>query len=265
MARGNIIWGAILVLLGVLFLMDNLGLLPGSWSVWSLFWPLLLIGLGLRGVMSAFDRGARTEVFSTPLDGISRARVKVRHGAGELRIQDGTAPQTLVDGVFGGGVISDVRRNGDEADVDLRMPDVMVGWPFGASQGFNWMVGLDRQVALSLEIDGGASRMILDLRNLQVKDLRLNTGASATEIEFPAQAGETSARIESGAASVNVRVPFGVAARIRVKGALSSSQIDTSRFAQQGAGDQYESPDFASAENRLDLELQTGVGSVTVR
>ena len=263
MRKNDLVWGGLLILLGGLLLLENMGLLPRGVNVWGIFWPLALIGLGVSWVLGAVGQGAQTETLAIPLEGSASARVKLHHGAGELRIDDAADPDQLLDGVFGGGVISDVRRDNGQARVDLRVPDAAFAWPVGPGRVLDWRVGFDRQIPLELVIEGGASRMILDLRNLRVSDLRLATGASATELYFPTQAGETRARIESGAASVDMRVPDGVAARIRFKGALSNVDIDMTRFAR--VGEVYESPDYASAENRLDLEVESGVGSVSVR
>jgi hypothetical protein len=121
---------------------------------------------------------------------------------------------------------------------------------------------LTPEVPLSLDLEVGASRNILNLRDLRVTDLRLSTGASASEIEMPANAGETRAWIRSGAASIDVHIPAGVAARIEARGGLASIRVDTVRFPQVGGV--YQSPDFSSAENRVHLDIETGVGSVFV-
>jgi hypothetical protein len=68
--------------------------------------------------------------------------------------------------------------------------------------------------------------------------------------------------VSSGAASVNIRIPQGVAARIRWRGGLSSINVDPSRFPR--FGDTYQSPDYDSAANKVDLDVEMGVGSVTV-
>jgi hypothetical protein len=44
---------------------------------------------------------------------------------------------------------------------------------------------------------------------------------------------------------------------------LGSIQVDESRFPRMGDG--YQSTDYATAENRVDLDIQGGVGSVHVR
>ena len=46
--RGSLVGPMILIALGVVFLLNNLGILP--WSIWEVIlrlWPILLIGIGL--------------------------------------------------------------------------------------------------------------------------------------------------------------------------------------------------------------------------
>ena len=80
---------------------------------------------------------------------------------------------------------------------------------------------------------------------------------------LPANAGLCTTKIESGAASVVIQVPAGVAGKIYVQSGLSGINIDTSRFMHSGS--YYESPDYASATNKVDIRIETGVGSVSVR
>jgi hypothetical protein len=57
-------------------------------------------------------------------------------------------------------------------------------------------------------------------------------------------------------------VPGSVAARIRSRVALGSSQIDEARFPR--LGDVSQSADYGTSENRVDIDVQGGVGSVRV-
>jgi hypothetical protein len=72
----------------------------------------------------------------------------------------------------------------------------------------------------------------------------------------------TTVRAETGAASVVIEVPTGVAARIRSRMALGSSHVDELRFPRVTTG--FESPDYATASNRADIDLRGGVGSIRV-
>jgi hypothetical protein len=70
--------------------------------------------------------------------------------------------------------------------------------------------------------------------------------------------------VESGAASLDFSVPQGVAARIRFKQGASSSTIDQARFPLTDSG-LYQSPDFDSATNKVEINLEGGANSVNVR
>ena len=76
-------------------------------------------------------------------------------------------------------------------------------------------------------------------------------------------AGHTRVHIGAGAASVAIRVPSGVAGRIRVKGGLAGIAVDKGRFPRMG--DVYQSTDYDTAPNKVDVDIETGVGSVDVR
>jgi hypothetical protein len=69
-------------------------------------------------------------------------------------------------------------------------------------------------------------------------------------------------KAEAGAASLTFIVPNGVAARIHGTVALGSMRVDEDRFPR--FGNDYQSTDYGSAINRVDLDVNGGVGSVRV-
>jgi hypothetical protein len=266
--RSHYFWPITLILLGVLLLLDNLGILPGG--AWGWIWPIVLIWLGLSLLLGRRGR-ARFELVedSLPLDGATSARMKLRHGAGRLVVRAGAAPALLFAGTFGGGVDKHVDRSGDLLDVVLQAAAQdwtrwMGPWNWGGQPGgLNWTLGLNPTIPLELTLETGASESALDLSALRVTDLAIKTGASSTEVTLPAQAGQMRAKIESGAASVRVSVPSGVAARIRGHMGVGELDVDQGRFPRRSDG--YESDDFETAANRVELEIQGGVGQVSVR
>lgn len=271
MRNGSIFWGIGLVLLGGVLLAQTTGVIPPGVNVWAIFWSTLLVLFGVSMLVRALGGGSsRRQEAREPLQGARRVVINFRHGAGELRVAGGAEEQDLFSGTFGGGVNAKVRHVGDTAMAELSTS--VDTFPFfGAySRGdLDWNVSLNPAVPLELSFELGASRNLLNLRDLLVKELRLQTGASATELEFPAQAGQTHAVIRSGAASVDLRVPAGVAARIHASGGLASIDVDTGRFPRISSegliGGEYRSPDYDSAANRLDLDVETGVGAVSIR
>jgi hypothetical protein len=193
---------------------------------------------------------------STPLAGASEASVRIKFGGGELFVGHGP-DEMLISGEFRGGVI---RRSVAPGKVELEQE--AWHWPWGGNWP-RWRIGLTGAVPMDLQVEGGASKTVLDLHELRVRSLGIKTGASETRVTLPRAAGLTTVKSESGAAAVFFNVPAGVAARIRTKMGLGGSDIDTARFPRVGDG--WESPDFASATNRVEIDAQGGLGSVTVR
>ena len=252
-------WPIAWIVVGVVLLLattGGLGTDPGS--LFTTWWPWALIVLGVWFLIGAFVVGGSPlrEELALPLDGATAAAVRIRFGGGTLTT--GTAAAgNLVDGVYAGGVRQRVAGPGRvelEQDVSNALP-----WLERRSE---WTVGLTAEAPLDLTVETGASRTSLDLSGLQVRNLELRSGASDTRIILPRAAGVTTVRAETGAASLAIEVPAGVAARIRSRLALSSSQIDQAHFPR--VGDAYESPDFASAPNRADIDVRGGVGSLKV-
>lgn len=266
MRRPAVFWGTVLVLVGLVLFLDNLGVF-GNVSVWSLIWPLLLIAAGVWVLVGAVWRAQslQMEPVSIPLGDAARAKVKVQHGAGRLAVSAGAEQALLISGECAGGLDYAAEREGDTLEV--RMKPATEAWAFpwnwGPRRGLDWNLRFTGEVPLALKFETGAGEYHLDLSGLRVTELELETGASATSLVLPAQAGYTDAEISCGAASVSIRVPEGVAARIRVESGLAGISVDRERFPRVEGG--YQSPDYGSAANRVDLKIEAGVGSVEVR
>jgi hypothetical protein len=261
MRRSAIFWGGMLVLFGILFLLSNLGFL--EINIWSLFWPVLLIGWGLWFLYGYFFRPqAEVEHATIPLEGAAQARVRVNHAAGKLNIYAGAGIDELAEGDFSGGLDLSSRRSGDTLEVTMKVPPQVIVFPFGPGTTLDWSFGLARQLPLELELETGANDAQVDLTDLQVNRLSLKSGASSTTVRLPASAGLTRVSVETGAASVKLFVPQGVAARISGSSGLASIHVDERRFPRLGGTNQ--SPDYETAENKVEIMISVGVGSVDV-
>ena len=266
MSRGNIFWGSLILLLGVILLINQL--FPG-FNAWGVFWPLVLIGLGVWFLVGRSWGGSRnlvTEQVHFPLEDIREARIQLHHGAGRLEIMSSGTPGELLSGSFSGGVEKRLERSGSAARVDLRTASgaMFIGWPFDyGQQGLSWNIAVTREIPLQLEVETGASETRLNLHDLLVTELRLKTGASSSMVTLPAAAGQTRVNIQSGAASVELTLPQGVAGRIQVQSGLAGINIDQNRFPATGSG--YETPGYETAANKAEIHVETGVASITIR
>ena len=150
---------------------------------------------------------------------------------------------------------------GDRLEVKVEAGPSFV--PFlGPSQGV-WRFQLTQEIPLTLRVEAGASSLNIDLKDVLASHVELNTGASSSNVTVPAR-GVSLLDIDAGAASVNIRVPEATAARIRVEEGVNSVNVDTKRFPRLDSGF-YQSTGYDTAPDRADINIQAGLGSVTVR
>jgi hypothetical protein len=281
---GTVFWGLILIGFGVLFLIQQFS--NGTFDVGEFigrWWPLLLVLLGALLVLQAFlERrfsrsggtwtgrgyawgpapsgapGGRTEQVSIDLEGASQAEVQVAFGAGQLAI--GRAPAgKLVEGSFDGGVRPG-RRGPGRVRLERAAPPI---WGWGPGRwGMGWHFGVTGDVPLALSVETGASDNDLDLGDLRVTDLRVQTGASRTRIALPRAAGFTRGRVDAGAATVRIEVPQGVALRLIGRMQIGTNDIDTRRF--PATGDGWASADYETAQNKVELAVTGGLATLQV-
>ena len=248
MRRIAIIGGGVLIAWGLLGVLDALGLIRVS--VCGLFWACLIIAAGVWLVWGAFAKEPTVteEEVAIPLEGATEARIRITHGAGRLQVGAGAGPGVLAKGRFTGGLEHHVSREGDLADLSMRvrgqgLATTLLPWKWAKARGAEWVVKLNEEIPLTLKIEGGAS---------------------VTKLTLPASAGQTRAEISCGAGGVEVRVPSGVAASIRTHSALAEVKVDRGRFPRVSSG-VYESPDYETATNKVELRAEVNLGSLDVR
>ena len=301
--RGGFVWPLILISAGVIFLLNNMGLL--SWSVWDALWslwPVLLIAIGLDilfGRRSAIGslialvlviaviagavwlavtatplvtgqvftgQALTTERVAQELVGATSADVRIAFGAGSLRIGALKDSGNLIEGTIGTGpgerVTRDFRVDGGVARLQLKSEGISI-MPFGRHRyDQTWSLDLSSSVPMALNVSTGVGQSTLDLSSLKVTDLHVSSGVGQTEVWLPAH-GRITARVSGGVGQLIVTIPEGMAARIHGSAGLGGLSV-APRFARQGGGN-YVSANYATADDRVDLDISGGVGEVVVR
>lgn len=119
------------------------------------------------------------------------------------------------------------------------------------------------EVQLALNFEVGAGESDLDLTDLRVTNMHLQSGAASSRIRLPRTAGFTAVTIAGEVGEVSVEIPTGVAADIHVSGGIGGRDVDRTRFQSLGGG-HYRSPNYDTAANRVDLHANLGVGQLTI-
>ncbi|MBI5353731.1 MAG: hypothetical protein HZB50_13900 [Chloroflexi bacterium] len=265
MKRNQLVWGFILLLVGLLMLAGEMGVrLPNGTTPMDLFWPLLLLLAGVWVLVGVFARSKiETENASIDLQGATAVDLRINHGAGELKIHSGANANELAHGSFMGGLDHKANRSGDRLEVKMRPAKDVMDFPFfGPRSSLDWNVSLNPNIPIALDLNLGANKSDIDLRDMNISSLDLDTGASETKLTLPSS-GRFTADLDLGAASLEVIIPEGLAARIRASIGAADLKVDQSRFPHNGG--YYQSPDFGTAANTVDMTIDAGAASIRVR
>jgi hypothetical protein len=291
----SLTWPIILIAVGVLFLLSNLGVLEiDFWNLWRL-WPVLLILAGLEIILGrrsmigniivlvatlaiiggvvlllivspevlGTSSSGGVERIDEPLDGAERAELQVDFAAGQLDIDRLTDSSSLVVGDLELATRNkptwEIRRSGSQASMTLgyRQSDWIQNW----QKGDEWTLELSPRVGWSLDVNMGAGDARLDLSGLEIRDLSVEAGAGRSTITLPEE-GDFTAKVSGGVGQVIIEIPDGMAARLQVDQGIGNVNVD-SRFTREG--NSYVTDDWKSGGDRVDLEIEVGVGQVTVR
>jgi len=300
--RPGLIGPLMLITVGVLLLLNQAGALP--WRVWGIlwrFWPVVLILIGLDilvkgsrsllvyiisllvavavlgGVVAYTIHQSRqdtstwqaisTDSLREGRQDADRGDVGLRFGAGTLAIGALSDSPSFVEGTIEYGQYSAKARKDfglkdgrASFSLEAQSPSLPGSIP-GLNIGDRWDLNFTRRIPLDMSVDAGVGKVEIDLSDMKVAEFNLKTGVGEVMVTVPA-AGQTRASIDLGIGSITVLVPHGVAAEIDVSRALCTVRVDK-RFVR--SGDVYETSDYHTATNTIELEITCAIGTITVR
>jgi len=260
MRRDNIFWGGVLILFGVLFLLQAQGLIN---NVFRLFWPITLILIGGWMVANVLWKPSlsASDTFTIPLGEAKSVSYKFAHGAAQIDITGGAPSGQALVGASAAGMNQHSHLSGDRLDVKVEAGPSLI--PFIGPMDGVWRYQITQAVPVTLKIDAGASKLDIDLRDVLASHIELETGASSVNMTLPAR-GASILDVEAGAASIKIRVPDSIVARIQVEEGATALNVDTTRFPRLDSG-LYQSANFDSATDRTEINIESGLGSITIK
>ncbi|HEU0297420.1 MAG TPA: TMEM175 family protein [Anaerolineales bacterium] len=243
------------------------------WNTWItyLFWVGLFILLFTTDWLS-WQQATWSQQAFIPLEGAIRANVHVQHRVGFLKIDSEAEGEALLNGVFGGGLVSHVDRSDDATNIQLSVPErrgllsIKYPWSWGPENALDWTLHLSDKIPLVLTIEISDGLSTCELGALQITDLKFSANSSVTEISLPDREGHITVSIEAKTASLTILVPADVAAFIYDHGEMdtSSAAIDLARFPMTEEGHAYRSGHYETASKRLDIHLDHSGSSVKI-
>jgi hypothetical protein len=204
--------------------------------------------------------------YSEPVGGVSSAKLDFKGGAGEIGIQSVSDQLVTAQGTAGLGTPSfSVSRSGDTADVALGLSgDTVVIVP-GFTAG-KVDVGLSDSVVWDATLSTGATNLDADFSHVKLSALTLKTGVSNANLQLgalPDSVSRPKIVVKAGVSSVTIRVPRDVEARVQTSNGLSSLNVSNDFRSQSGGV--WTTPGYSDNGQGYDIQVESGVGSVSIR
>ncbi len=207
------------------------------------------------------------------------ATVRFHLACGQLHVATQPGDRWLVESSADAG---ETRLTSSGHDLTVRVADAR-GLPFGGDRGnrSEWRVTLPtgQDLDLGLEVNAGGADLALpgarlgsftstvnggsvdaDLRNASLRRLGSTVNAGSISLELPAASVEGSVTVNAG--SFKLCVPAETGVRIRFSGGLGGNNFE--QFGLTPTGDSWESANYASATNRIDVAITANAGSANI-
>ena len=114
---------------------------------------------------------------------------------------------------------------------------------------------LSPDVTYTLDLDYGATDLNLDLTNLKVDSIDIDSGASSADIKF----GEypTKVTIDTGASSLDFKFPKDIGVKVHVEGGAISTDLDD--FTKEDKDYLY---NYDEGKNNIEIIINAGASSI---
>lgn len=282
----------ILIGIGIILLLNNLGYL--DWSLWDIFtlWPVLLIAAGLEvlvgrksavgsiitalivlglivggvwfvGTSNGTRATAKTTTISEPRNGMTAAQVTLAPAIAQVNIKALNDSGSFVEGAVGQRHNERLVQNfagGTPARLVLKTGGLSRGI-IGPGRRYSWDLAFHPDVALDLDIDIGMGDVNLDLSALTLDAVNVNFGVGDILVKLP-ETGDCDINIDGGMGAVVIEIPADMAVRVQTDAAIVARAIPPG-YTQ--INNRYTSPDYNNAEKRVDIHVGLGIGSITIQ
>jgi hypothetical protein len=290
---GSIIWGLLLITVGMLALLNNFGVISLNLVGLSQLWPLLFVVWGasilsvrssmwralmilLVGAILVFavwvaiggtDLGGRqiaqrqSETVGQVDSAVKSLDVSVEAGAGKVTINSEDMKDEL-RAVLNSNVTTlqkTTARSGDTERITLKQESKNQLWIAGVRNELN--VTMSRRLPSALSLKLGAADLQADLSELKLDQLKLVLGAASADVRLGANWDNVEVHLNSGASSLTLHIPKSTGVRVEVDGGVSSKDFEG---LDKKSDNEYESSNYQTAAHKVTITGDIGATSFTI-
>ncbi len=289
---GGLFLGIVLIAVGLFYLARNFGWLPANATLnFFQLWPLLLVFIGLSMIsarnwlMTVFGflftltiltvtfltlAGSivfRADVSETPINIAKNPdaeilNLEIRHMFGRMAI--GSGEKDFIKGTLKSDISELEVRSSEESGAQNVFLEA--AWD-QAWRSKLWTERIANDLVLSLDpdilthiyVEGGASDIDLDLKNVKTDLVGIDTGAANLKLALGNKVDSQVVKVNSGASNIEITAPQESGVRIAVKSGFISKEMNGLKKITENL---YESENYASAGKKIDISLNLGASSL---
>ncbi len=193
-------------------------------------------------------------------DNAEMVSVRLRMGAGKLRIDTGTDKLVAADFTYNVPAWKPEMRytkNADRGTLTIEQPPDQ-GIHMAGTE-YEWDLRMNREVPLDLDMKFGAGEAHLDVGGLTLRNVSVEMGVGQLDLDLRGNPKKSyDVQVHGGVGEAVVHLPSDVGVEAEAHGGLGS--IEASGF--QHSGNRYYNSAWDDAKVRIHLEIHGGVGSI---
>lgn len=127
----------------------------------------------------------------------------------------------------------------------------------------DYEIKLNKDILWDISLDTGATGGTLDLSDLKVNRLEIDSGAVSYRIILGGNIPTMDVKLDSGASNFDIEIPSGdIGVRVNFDGGLNSTNLNSLGWKKNGST--YESPNYSSAKSKINIDSDMGLGKFNI-
>ncbi|MBM7613502.1 LiaF transmembrane domain-containing protein [Alkaliphilus hydrothermalis] len=290
MNRDRIVTGIILIGIGIMFLLANMGLVSW-WSFSALFdfWPLILVVVGINimfkkntivsviswvlffGVLIGFSfynfngdmaSGRPGTHNMTIANQTETTEGDVKLVLGGVKMNMSSTENHLFDASYSSREIRTEERHNDNKVIIKVEPKEKNKFIKTNSDSEYFNAKLNKDVVWDIDASIGAVSGELDFGDLSIRNLDLDIGAGNIDLFMGDQYIQSNVEINTGASKLKLYIKEGVGVKIKLAGILSKTNLSDLGWVKEG--DYYYSNNYQEAKSQINFDINVGVGKFDI-
>jgi hypothetical protein len=123
-------------------------------------------------------------------------------------------------------------------------------------------ISLNTNPEWEINVETGATKLDFDLSKFKVRELKLHGGAAAFDVKLGNPLAMTDVDIQTGVSAIEISIPENAACSIETDSGLSGNDFDGFN---KTTDNNYETPGYAAAKNKIHIHMSGGLSSFKVR